>query len=239
MAAQQETPPNTPQRARIYSRQTERNNRIMDSPQNRRTPAQHPVPHIQPLQYNQPLQPAPPDVADPFGVPVARQYNHLPAHLAQQLAALQPLPPNPASRQREQPRNASFPPPVPILQPPLPPPIPVAHQYNHLPPHLAQQLANLPPVHQPRRRARYNALPPAPLPVPILPVPGPQFQIPIAPAPMVCATLIKCLFLQFYLYFLSLEFAIFARKFTTYAADQSSTSTPTSSCLCSKSIAIP
>ena len=87
-----ETPPNTPQRARIAAQQHERTNRILDSPQRHRTP------HIAPLRFNNAPLPLPlpntniPD--DPFAPapgPVhfnGQQYNNLPPHLAQQLQNL-------------------------------------------------------------------------------------------------------------------------------------------------------
>ena len=90
-----ETPPNTPQRARIAAQQHERNNRILDSPQRHRTP------HIAPLRFNNAPLPLPlpntniPD--DPFAPapgPVhfnGQQYNNLPPHLAQQLQNLPAL----------------------------------------------------------------------------------------------------------------------------------------------------
>jgi hypothetical protein len=112
-----ETPPNTPQRARAASRQNERDNRNMDSPQHRRTPHHLGPAPIPPLQYNNLPNPQPlllprnPIIADdPFGPPALnvslnslsemlsliniakQQYNNLPAHIAQQLADLPPLP---------------------------------------------------------------------------------------------------------------------------------------------------
>jgi hypothetical protein len=97
-----ETPPNTPQRARIVAQQLERSNRTLDSPQRHRTP-HHPVPPlIPPLNFNVP--PPPPVVVagdDPFALPApapepvhfnGRQYRHLPQHLAEAIQNLAPVP---------------------------------------------------------------------------------------------------------------------------------------------------
>ncbi len=77
---------------------------------------------------------------DPFQIlppaPVPPQYQHLPPALAQQLAALPPMPP-PVHRGRHQQH-----------QPP-PPPLPI----NQIPP-LPQQLAALPPMPSPVHRGR-------------------------------------------------------------------------------------
>ena len=107
-----ETPPNTSQRARAAAHQNEQDNRNLNSPEHRRIPHHTDPPLIPPLPIQQPPpvagNPIIPD--DPFGLPVQnvsincpyemlsltnigkQQYNHLPAHLAQQLAALPPLP---------------------------------------------------------------------------------------------------------------------------------------------------
>ena len=96
-----ETPPNTPQRARAAARQNERTNRNLDTPQHRRTPQNPGSPQIAPLQFNIPIPPGPPALAnapipeDPFApaaIPV-QQYQHLPHHLAQQLQNLPALAP--------------------------------------------------------------------------------------------------------------------------------------------------
>ena len=71
------TPPTSPQRSQHAARQVERDSRLMGSPENRRTPAAPtpaPLPSMRPATFN------------------GRQYSHLPAHLADQLAALLPLP---------------------------------------------------------------------------------------------------------------------------------------------------
>jgi hypothetical protein len=118
-----ETPPNTPQRARSAARQNERDNRNLDSPEHRRTPHHSGPAQIPPLQL--PIPPAPPVPGnaivpdDPFGPPLApiqfngRQYQHLPAHLAQQLAALPALP-SPRGRGRGRGRGIHPAPPMPV-----------------------------------------------------------------------------------------------------------------------------
>ena len=71
------TPPTSPQRSQHAARQAERDSRLMGSPENRRTPAAPtlpPMPPMRPATFN------------------GRQYSHLPAELADQLAALLPLP---------------------------------------------------------------------------------------------------------------------------------------------------
>ena len=97
-----ETPPNTPQRARIAAQQLERSNRTLDSPQRHRTPHQAIPPQIPPLHFNIPL--APPIIIpgdDPFAIPPpvhqsvqfnGHQYHHLPPHLAEALQNLHPEP---------------------------------------------------------------------------------------------------------------------------------------------------
>ena len=114
MKCRPETPPNTPQWAHAAACQNEQDNCNLDSPEHRRIPHHTDPPLIPPLLL--PI-PQPPPVAgnpiipdDPFGPPVQnvsinclyemmsltnigkQQYNHLPAHLTQQLAALPPLP---------------------------------------------------------------------------------------------------------------------------------------------------
>ena len=65
-----ETPPNTPQRVRIAAQQLERNQRIMDSPQNRRSPNPQGI-QVPPLQFGISQWPAGPTFSnhhnDPFG----------------------------------------------------------------------------------------------------------------------------------------------------------------------------
>jgi hypothetical protein len=57
-----ETPPNTPQRARATARQNERNNRNLDSPEQRRIPQQPVLPQIAPLNFG--------NVAIPQALPI-------------------------------------------------------------------------------------------------------------------------------------------------------------------------
>ena len=116
---------------RIAAQRLERNSRILESPQTHRTPYQSRIPHIEPLRFNIPVPPPAPSVTaaiaatnnDPFGVHNAapapanfngHQYSHLPADLAQRLAA---LPAMPAAPQRRRGIND----PVPL--PPLPLPV--------------------------------------------------------------------------------------------------------------------
>ena len=189
-----ETPPNTPQRARIAAQQRERSNRTLDSPQRHRTPHHTISPPILPLHFN---IPPPPPVAvpgdDPFAIPApvcepvdfnGHQYRHLPQHLAEALRNLQSEPPPPLRRGQ----GRGHIPPV----PPLPPrgrghghgPINFnGHQYQHLPQHLADGIRNLQPeppaqLHHsnlPQNLAQdYVALPP------LQPL---QWQTPLVPAP--------------------------------------------------------
>src|SRR5882757_10875413 len=109
-------------------------------------------------------QPPPP----PPLLPPAPVYNHLPAHLAQQLAALPPLPQRGRGcgrgYGRAPPAPASAPAPADVNDPFAAPPPVVPHHYNHLPAHLAQQLAALPPL----GRGRGNGVAPPPVPFPNL-----------------------------------------------------------------------
>ena len=156
-----ETPPNTPQRARIAAQQHERSNRTLDSPQRHRTPHQG-TRQIPALNFNVPLPPpvvVPGD--DPFAVPVQNapvQYQHLPQHLAD---ALRNLPPEPPARGGGRGRGRI-------------PPAPV-HQYQNLPQHLADALRNLPPEPPARGRGRGRGRIP-PVPVPPAAVPVHQYQ---------------------------------------------------------------
>jgi hypothetical protein len=116
-----ETPPNTPQRMRIAAQTLERNSRVLGSPPTRHTPHQPRIPQIEPLQFAVPHPPPVPAIAaavhivndDPFGVrnpvpPVVNfnghNYANLPANLAQQLAALPPLPAPQRQRRRNVPQ---------------------------------------------------------------------------------------------------------------------------------------
>ncbi|KAF8961240.1 hypothetical protein BDZ97DRAFT_1760089 [Flammula alnicola] len=151
-----ETPPNTPQRVRIAAQRLERNSRILESPQIHRTHQPQPrVPRIEPLHFNIPVPPPVPAVAaaiaavnnDPFGVhnaPLAvvnfngRQYAHLPADLAQRLAALPAMPA--ASRHV---RNRNPPMPLPAVIPAVSAALRRGHRENGPP-------APLPPLSLPK-----------------------------------------------------------------------------------------
>lgn len=78
---------------RSMRRHQERNQRLLESPQNRRVPAPAFIP--------------PPPFILPEQIAPVNQYPHLPAHLAQQLANLPPL--QPVGRRGRQPA------PVPIV----------------------------------------------------------------------------------------------------------------------------
>ena len=108
-----ESPPNTPQRARIASQQEDRAGRILESPHMRRIPQRSPplpipfiLPGIQPLPTNNNhdgpdpfvTNPAPASSFTSIATPVLppgpappSRYPNLPAHLAAQLAALPPM----------------------------------------------------------------------------------------------------------------------------------------------------
>ena len=170
-----ETPPNTPQRARIAAQQLDRSNRTLDSPQRHRTPHQANPPHIPPLRFNGPPPPPPPPLPlvaipedDPFAVPASvvpghgpvhfngHQYQHLPQHLTDALRNVHPEPPARRGRGRGRGRGQGHIPPVPPV--PLAPPRGRgqghvhAPQFRHLPQNLAQDYAALPPLLQPLRR---------------------------------------------------------------------------------------
>jgi hypothetical protein len=158
-----QTPPTTPERVRNVAQRSERDQRVLESPEYHRTPH-----HVRIARLGASVPPVPPPVfmPPPNVPPPAPVYGHLPPHLAQQYAALPPLHPR---------RQASVAPaPAPQLAPafvpvPVPAPAPVM-QYQHLPPNLAQQLAALPPLIQRGRgrgRGRGNSTivpDPAPLP---------------------------------------------------------------------------
>ena len=86
----------------MAAQSAERDNRTMDSPQHHRTPHARRSPGpVAPINLGLPLHaplPAPgndPFLAAPVPAPAAyngHQYNHLPAALAQQLAAIPPMP---------------------------------------------------------------------------------------------------------------------------------------------------
>jgi len=103
-----QTPPTTPQRVRSSAQQDERDQRFLDSPVRHRTPH-----HVRMAQLGAavPPIPAPVFVAPPVVPPPAPLYRHLPAHLAQQLAALPPM--NPVYQGRRQ--LSAAPAPAPVL----------------------------------------------------------------------------------------------------------------------------
>jgi hypothetical protein len=134
------TPPTTPERFRNVAQQNERDQRVLDSPEHHRTPH-----HVRIARLGVSVPPVPPPVfmPPPIVPPPVPVYSHLPAHLAQQYAALPPLNPG---------RQASVAPvPAPQLAPAfVPAPAPVM-RYQHLPADLAQRVAALPPLIQPGR----------------------------------------------------------------------------------------
>ena len=172
-----ETPPNTPQRVRIAAQRSERDSRVLDSPEHRRLSEPHGS-RIPPPRLNLPNIPAPVPAsvfsnnnADPFAAPGqptvynGQTYNHLPPDLAARMAAMTAMP-APARRQRRNFQNLA--PPLPPIQPvaPPPPPQPV---YNNLPANLAAQLAALPAMRAPQQRQNHqvNPAPPPPPPPPV------------------------------------------------------------------------
>jgi hypothetical protein len=128
-----ETPPNTPQRARIAAQRSERDNRMMDSPEHHRAPhAMRSPGHIAPINLGLPVHA--PNLApgnNPFLAPPAP----LPAPVTAPVFAPAPAPalgPAPA----------------------LAPAVYNGQQYNHLPAALAQLLAGIPPMPQENNRGR-------------------------------------------------------------------------------------
>ena len=133
-----ETPPNTPQRARIFAQQAECDSRVLDSPEYHRLSEPHSS-HIPPPRLNLPNVPAPmPAVpnnsVDPFashGQPVVyngQTYNHLPPELAARMAALTAMPAAPARRQCRYNQTPAVP--LPPIQPVPPPPPPLQRYYK-------------------------------------------------------------------------------------------------------------
>ena len=135
MGYRDQTPLTTPERVRSEAQQTERDQRVLESPDRHRTP--HHIRIAQIAQSSVSVPPIPPPV---FMPPPAPTYNNLPAHLAQQYAAL------PNIYLGRQPSVASVPPPQ--LAPAFMhvPAAPAPAQYPNLPADLAQQLAALPPL---------------------------------------------------------------------------------------------
>ncbi|KAI9512687.1 hypothetical protein F5148DRAFT_1145881 [Russula earlei] len=154
-----DTPPTSPQQSQAAARQAERASRTLGSPEQRRTPASTSTAR-QPVHFQ------------------GQVYNHLPANLAAQLAALQPMPAPPQRRGRP---SLLAPPPIitrshsaapgsgsgsgsvaasasvyesrsgSVSTPDFAtnPPFPYPiRQYQHLPANLAAQLAAIPPPQQ-------------------------------------------------------------------------------------------
>lgn len=175
-----ETPPNTPERARISHRRNEREQRILDSPQHVRQSnlTTSNLPAI-PQPFGLPQARAGPSNAvadDPFivpGQPVqlnGQQYHNLPPHLAQMVQNLEPL----AAPLRNRHANAN------------------AVASSSTAPRLGdlatlhERYQNLPPLQPGRQRNIAPAVQPIPLPVPHpvpQPVPPPAPQPALQPAP--------------------------------------------------------
>ena len=173
------TPPTTPEHFRNAAQQNERDQRVLDSPEHHRTPH-----HVRIARLGVHVPPPvfmPPAIVPPPPPPPAPIYSHLPAHLAQQYAALPDLYPR---------RQASVVPlPVPQLAPAFVP-TPALARYSHLPADLAQQVAALPPLMERGRGRgrRYNTTAPAPHPAPA-PLPFAEIAAQYAALPPVCFVL--------------------------------------------------
>jgi hypothetical protein len=124
----------------------------LESPEHHRTPH-----HVRIARLGVSVPPVPPPIA-PIMPPLAPIYSHLPAHLAEQYAALPPL--QPTRRQA-----SVVPPPPPQLAPAFEP-APAPARFRYLPADLAQRVAALPPlIQRGRGRGRGNNITaPAPLP---------------------------------------------------------------------------
>ena len=143
---------NTPQ---LNARRNERDARTLDSPQRRRIPAPPVFRPVPILDVPYPALPMPPALAgpsqhhDPFRnnfAPAPQVYGHLPAHLAQALAQLPPLPTHGHGRGRGQQQPLNF-------------------------TQLAQAAAALPPLAPLTICGHYqNLYVPAPVPAPLPPV---------------------------------------------------------------------
>src|SRR5216683_1728475 len=101
------TPPTSPQRSQATGHHTERANRIMGSPEQRRTPAAPLAPSAAavPPPSNQSREPV------TFG---GQTYHNLPPHLAALLAAVAPFPAAPQNRSRYRQPSIPFHTPIPI-----------------------------------------------------------------------------------------------------------------------------
>ena len=118
------TPPTTPEHFRNAAQQNEHDQRVLDSPEHHRTPH-----HVRIARLGVSVPPPvfmPPAIVPP-PPPPPPIYSHLPAHLAQQYAALPDLYPSVA----------------PVLAPAF---VPAPAHYSHLPADLAQRVAALPPL---------------------------------------------------------------------------------------------
>ena len=165
---------------RIAAQRQERDQRIMLSPQHRRSPNPQAI-YVPPLRFHYPNGIAPPvnpNHVDPFGGPAppvapptynGQIYHHLPANLAAQMAALPPMP-APAQRRRQRARAVPPAPAPPVAQLPLPLPL-LPLPLLPLPPPPAPPVAQLPPP-----------LPLLPLPPPPPPPPNPP-RLPSARQP--------------------------------------------------------
>ena len=131
MGYRDQTPPTTPERVRSEAQQTERDQRILESPERHRTPH-----HVRMARSGVSIAPIPPPVfVPPTIVPLpAPIYRNLDTRLAQQYAALPDLYP------RRQPSIAPVP--APQLAPAF---VPAPAQYTNIP-DLAQRYAALPPL---------------------------------------------------------------------------------------------
>ena len=79
----------TPERVRTEAQRNERDQRVLDSPEHHRTPH-----HVRIARLGASVAPIPPPIFMPPPLPrPAPVYSNLPAHLAQQYAALPPLQP--------------------------------------------------------------------------------------------------------------------------------------------------
>ena len=155
MGYRDQSPPTTPECFRSEAQQTERGQRILESPECHRTPH-----HVQMARSGVSIAPIPPPVFVPLTIvpSPAPIYSNLDPCLAQQYAALPDLYP------RRQPSISIAPVPMPQLAP-------APGQYSNIS-DLAQRYAALPPLIYPRGRQPSVA-----------PVPAPQLAPAFVPAP--------------------------------------------------------
>src|SRR5882762_3805934 len=123
----EQTPPTTPERVRSEAQQTERDQRVLDSPDRHRTPH-----HVRLARSGISIHP--PAFMPPTAVPPRPPlYQNLPPHLAQQYAALPDLYPS---------RGVSA---APQLAPAfVPAPAPALPRFPNLPADLAERVAAAP-----------------------------------------------------------------------------------------------